>query len=235
MKNKWAIITIVAVVFVLSLLLWPEVIPIHKVPLEQLSIKSGLDGFTPSVITTTTASVLFRDTLTRQITSTTRIITEITEPTEIRDVSPNIKALILGAPSDITTQCADSLKSIVGEDIHIIDITKSEEIEPNVWDSYGVRAIYKIESVIRLSANTEITAPVVLFLDNDDTLLAVFRWPYPAPSREEIMALANIGLGYYGVYIPLPESYGVQILTNDQKQMLKEALDPIYKINVYIR
>jgi len=232
MKNKWVLIVIFVTVLILTFFLWPESLSQSS---GQLSIKSELDGFTPTVITTTTASVLFRDTLTHQITSTTRIIAEITEPTEIKDISSNIKALILSAPSETTTQCAESLKDIVGEDISIIDITKSEEIEPNVWDSYGVMAVYKIESAIRLSANAEITVPVVFLLDNNNTLLAVFSWPYPDPSKEELMVLANIGLGYYGVYIPLPESYGVQILTNDQKQMLKEALDPIYKINVYIR
>jgi len=233
MKNKWLVITILVGAFTLTLFLWPNFLP-RSSSAEQLSVKSGINGFTPTVITTTTASVIFRDTLTHQITSTTRIIAEITEPTENKNVSQEIKALILGTPSDITTKCAELLKDIVGEDISIIDITKSEEIEPNVWDSYGVMAVYKIESAIRLSANAEITVPVVFLLDNNNTLLAVFSWPYPDPSKEELMVLANMGLGYYGVYIPLPKSYGIQILTDEQKQMIAEALEPIYKINVYI-
>jgi len=233
MKNKWLVITILVGAFTLTLFLWPNFLP-RSSSAEQLSVKSGINGFTPTVITTTTASVIFRDTLTHQITSTTRIIAEITEPTENKNVSQEIKALILGTPSDITTKCAELLKDIVGEDISIIDITKSEEIEPNVWDSYGVMAVYKIESAIRFSSNVHITTPVVLFLDNNNTLLAVFSWPYPDPSKEELMVLANMGLGYYGVYIPLPKSYGIQILTDEQKQMIAEALEPIYKINVYI-
>ncbi len=234
MENRRLIVVILLGVFILALFFGPKLL-YHFSPTEQLSIKSGLDNFTPSVITTTTASVLFRDTWTHQITSTTRIITEIAEPTEIKDVSADIKALVLSAPSDVTTRCVESLKSIVGEDISVIDITKAEEIEPNVWSSYGAMAVFKIESAIRLTANAEIAVPVVLFLDNKDTLLAVFSWPYPNPSEEELMALANIGLGYYGVYVPLPRSYGIQILTNDQKQMIADALKPIYKINIYTR
>jgi len=201
----------------------------------ELSIKSELEDFTPNVITTTTATVIFKDSLTNQLTSTSRLIAQIAHPSETRNVSNDTKAILLGSLDEFTKQCAEQLKEVVGEDVEIVDITKVEEIEPNVWDSYGVRALFTIESAIRFSSNVHITTPVVLFLDNNNTLLAVFSWPYPNPSKEELTTLANLGIGYYGVYIPLPDSYGVQVLTNAQKRMIADALEPIYKINIYVR
>lgn len=233
MKRKWVFltITILAIIVAIGLLYSGQRLIIN----DQFSIRNNLDNFSPSIITTTTATVLFRDTLTQQITSTTRIITEITQPTEIKDVSSDIKAIVLAPISETTTKCVERLVDIVGDDIHVIDITQIQEIKPNVWASYGAAAVYKIESVIRLAANVEITTPVVLFLDNNDVLLAVFSWPYPDPSKEELMSLANIGLGYYGIYVPLPKSRGIQVLTDDQKRMIADALEPIYKINIYVR
>jgi len=234
MKNKWVLIVIFVTVLILTFFLWPDPIQLSH-PNNQFSIKSDLNGFTPTIITTTTASVLFRDTWTRQITSTTRIITEIIEPTEIKDVSADVRAVVLGSQDETTKRSAEILKEVVGNDVDVVDLTPIQEIEPNVWASYGMMALYKIESTIRLAANVEITIPVILFLDNDNTLLTVFSWPYPDPSKEELMALANIGLGYYGVYVPLPKSRGIQVLTDEQKQMIADALEPVYKINVYIR
>jgi len=213
---------------------------------SKCTYKSELSDFTPQVITSTieTVSVFYRDEDNKPKMKTEEvIIAKLDYPRDIKEVTNRVKILMLGGLDKYHKDIQTYLESIIGKDnVILIDISQTSEIRPGYYDSYGALAIEEIRKIISPAKETDITLPVIVILDNDNTLLAVLDWPQSYPTKDEVVAIANMGLGYYGVYIPAYK-YNTHIwapthltlLTDEQKQNIQKALEPLYKINIYVR
>jgi len=113
----------------------------------------------------------------------------------------------------------------------MLDITK---------DQKNLDAFLGVAKVLSPFNDPQVGIPLCIILDGDNTLLAVFDWPLHLTDKDQLYAIATLGLGYSGVYSPLPV-YGFDVnlksftlLSNEQKTQIRDALQPVYTIKLNI-
>lgn len=196
--------------------------------LKGFTYESRIDGFVPEVSSATTHTITGTvNDIKQELTLVTPIIKT---PTDI--VKADYKVLIFAADFPEAQQILKVTKEAFGENnVTMLDITK---------DQKNLDAFLGVAKVLSPFNDPQVGIPLGIILDGDNTLLAVFDWPLHLTDKDQLYAIATLGLGYSGVYSPLPV-YGFDVnlksftlLSNEQKIQIRDALQPVYTIKLNI-
>jgi len=196
--------------------------------LKDFTYESRIDGFTPKIVSTATHTIT--GTINDIPQELTLVIPIIETPTDV--VKSNYKAVIFAAEFPEANEIVKSTKEAFGDNnVTMLDITK---------DQKNLDAFLGVAKVLSPFNEPQVGIPLGIILDEDDTLLAVFDWPLTFTDKDQLYAIATVGLAYSGVYSPLPV-YGFDVnlksftlLSNEQKTQIRDALQPVYTIKLNI-
>jgi len=199
--------------------------------LKDFTYESRIDGFTPKIVSTTTRTIT--GTVNDAPQELTLVIPIIETPTDV--VKANYKAVIFAAEFPEANEIVKITKEAFGDNgdnnVTMLDITK---------DQKNLDAFLGVAKVLSPFNDPQVGIPLGIILDGDNTLLAVFDWPLTFTDKDQLYAIATVGLAYSGVYSPLPV-YGFDVnlksftlLSNEQKTQIRDALQPVYTIKLNI-
>ena len=196
--------------------------------LKDFTYESRIDGFTPKIVSTATRTITGTVNDTPQ--ELTLVIPMIETPTDV--VKSNYKAVIFAAEFPEANEIVKSTKEAFGDNnVTMLDITK---------DQKNLDAFLGVAKVLSPFNEPQVGIPLGIILDEDDTLLAVFDWPLTFTDKDQLYAIATVGLAYSGVYSPLPV-YGFDVnpksftlLTDEQKVQIRDAMQAVYPIKINV-